>query len=192
MISAARVGDDLAICILREAGEWLGLAAASMANAFLPDRIAIAGGLSAAGDLVMKPAEHAFYTSASEFARSRASIVSSCFRAHGDLDWCRVALPGRKSRERCSVNRRRLEMTWFRKEEMESIVGRREFLGMSLAFASSLAAAEPRANFPTEARQRLSVSTYPFRSVIDSSRRHDRDRSKPGMTLEQFAETIPS
>ncbi|MGI9074641.1 MAG: sugar phosphate isomerase/epimerase family protein [Bryobacteraceae bacterium] len=75
---------------------------------------------------------------------------------------------------------------------MESIVRRREFLGMSLAFVSSLRAAEPQANFPTEPRQRLSVSTYPFRSVIDSSRRHDRDRSKLGMTLEQFAETVQS
>ncbi|MFL6354450.1 MAG: ROK family protein [Bryobacteraceae bacterium] len=74
VISAAFGGDDVATCILREAGEWLGIAAASMANAFLPDRIAIAGGLSAAGDLVLKPAEHAFYSSASEFARSRASF----------------------------------------------------------------------------------------------------------------------
>jgi glucokinase len=77
VISAARNGDDLAICILREAGEWLGIAAASMANAFLPDRIAIAGGLSAAGDLVMQPAERAFYNSASEFARSRASLCQA-------------------------------------------------------------------------------------------------------------------
>jgi sugar phosphate isomerase/epimerase len=75
---------------------------------------------------------------------------------------------------------------------MESIVRRREFLGMSLAFVSSLRAAEPQANFPTEPRQRLSVSTYPFRSVIYSSRRHERDRSKPSMTLEQFAETVQS
>jgi glucokinase len=77
VISVARDGDDLAICILREAGEWLGIAAASMANAFLPDRIAIAGGLSAAGDLVMEPAERAFYSSASEFARSRASLCQA-------------------------------------------------------------------------------------------------------------------
>jgi glucokinase len=82
VISAARDGDDLAICILWEAGEWLGIAAASMANAFLPDRIAIAGGLSAAGDLVMQPAERAFYNSASEFARSRASL---CQAALGPL-----------------------------------------------------------------------------------------------------------
>jgi glucokinase len=77
VISGARNGDDLAICILREAGGWLGIAAASMANVFLPDRIAIAGGLSAAGDLVLKAAERAFCNSASEFARSRASLCQA-------------------------------------------------------------------------------------------------------------------
>jgi glucokinase len=77
VISAAKDGDDFAISILREAGEWLGIAAGSMANIFFPDRIAIAGGLSAAGDLVLKPAESAFYRSASEFARSRASLCQA-------------------------------------------------------------------------------------------------------------------
>jgi glucokinase len=77
VISAARDGDDVAVCIIRDAGEWLGIAAASMANIFFPDRIAIAGGLSAAGDLLMKPAENAFYRSASEFARSRASFCQA-------------------------------------------------------------------------------------------------------------------
>lgn len=77
VISAGQSGDSAAISILREAGECLGIAAASMANMFLPDRIAIAGGLSAAGGLVMKPAEHAFYRSASEFSRSRASLCQA-------------------------------------------------------------------------------------------------------------------
>ncbi len=77
VIIAAKNGDVIAVSILREAGEWLGIAAASMANIFLPDRIAIAGGLSAAGDLVLKPAERAFYESASEFSRSRASLCQA-------------------------------------------------------------------------------------------------------------------
>jgi glucokinase len=77
VISAAKNGDALAVSILREAGEWLGIAAASMANIFFPDRIAIAGGLSAAGDLLLKPAERAFYRSASEFSRSRASLCQA-------------------------------------------------------------------------------------------------------------------
>jgi glucokinase len=77
VISAAKDGDELAISIIGQAGEWLGIAAASMANIFFPDRIAIAGGLSAAGDLLLKPAERAFYVSASGFARSRASLCQA-------------------------------------------------------------------------------------------------------------------
>jgi sugar phosphate isomerase/epimerase len=75
---------------------------------------------------------------------------------------------------------------------MASILGRREFVGMSLAFVSSLKAAQPQANFPTQPRERLAVSTYPFRSLIDSLRRRERDPSKPGITLEQFGESVVS
>jgi glucokinase len=77
VIAAAKNGDEVALSIIREAGEWLGIAAASMANIFFPDRIAIAGGLSAAGDLLLRPAENAFRHSASEFARSRASFCQA-------------------------------------------------------------------------------------------------------------------
>ncbi len=73
---------------------------------------------------------------------------------------------------------------------MQASVGRREFLGLSLAFATSLKSAEPHTNFPREPRERLAVSTYPFRSVIVNPRRGDSDSAKSGMTLEQFAETI--
>jgi sugar phosphate isomerase/epimerase len=75
---------------------------------------------------------------------------------------------------------------------MEIILGRREFVGMSLAFVSSLKAAQPEANFPTQPRERLAVSTYPFRSLIDSPRRREREPGKPGITLEQFGESVVS
>ncbi|MBV9304080.1 MAG: ROK family protein [Acidobacteriaceae bacterium] len=74
VISAAENSDEIAISVLSNAGEWLGLAAASMANIFFPDRIAIAGGLSAAGDLILKPAKGSFQSSASLFAQARASL----------------------------------------------------------------------------------------------------------------------
>jgi sugar phosphate isomerase/epimerase len=57
---------------------------------------------------------------------------------------------------------------------------RRSFLASSLAFAASVKAAEPSANFPSDPRHRLSVSTYPFRSVIGAEK----------MSLAQFAATI--
>ncbi len=81
---------------------------------------------------------------------------------------------------------------------MPLLLRRREFLAMSVAFAMPVTfgmpvgAAEPEANFPTDPRQRLAVSTYPFRAFIDFPHSRDRDRSKPGMTLEQFAAGVQS
>jgi glucokinase len=75
VIEAAEAGNPAAIAVLREAGEWLGIAVASMANMLFPDHIAIAGGLSAAGDFTLKPAEQAFRGSASVFARSNATFT---------------------------------------------------------------------------------------------------------------------
>lgn len=75
VISAARIEDQAAISVLTEAGEWLGIAISSMANTFFPDHIAVAGGLSEAGDFLMKPIERAFHNSASIFARSKTSLT---------------------------------------------------------------------------------------------------------------------
>jgi sugar phosphate isomerase/epimerase len=44
--------------------------------------------------------------------------------------------------------------------------------------------------FPTEARQRLAVTSYPFRAYIDSPTNSARDKSKPGMDLKEFPAMI--
>jgi glucokinase len=75
VIEHAHAGDAIAISILESAGEWLGMAIASMANTFFPDHIAIAGGLSAGGDFVLKPAERVFRETASVLARSSATFT---------------------------------------------------------------------------------------------------------------------
>ena len=77
VIDAAKTGDHDALRILQEAGEWLGIAVASLANIFFPDRIAIAGGLSAAGTFVLGPAERAFQESASIFARQNVTFTQA-------------------------------------------------------------------------------------------------------------------
>jgi glucokinase len=74
VIEASQAGDELATGVLTSAGEWLGLAAASMANAFFPDHIAIAGGLSAAAETVLVPAERMFRQTASALARSSTTF----------------------------------------------------------------------------------------------------------------------
>jgi glucokinase len=74
VIDAADNGKVPAIEILRDAGTALGVAAASLAHIFFPDQIAIAGGLSAAGDLVMEPLAATFQELASDHARSQTKI----------------------------------------------------------------------------------------------------------------------
>jgi glucokinase len=52
----ARKGDEAALEVLREAGTWLGIGLATFVNIFDPEVIAIGGGVSGAGDLVLDPA----------------------------------------------------------------------------------------------------------------------------------------
>ncbi|MBV8811210.1 MAG: ROK family protein [Acidobacteriaceae bacterium] len=85
VIEAAQAGDSIAVSILREAGEWLGIAIASMANTLFPDHIAIAGGLSAAGDLVLKPAEEIFRHSAGVFARTNVTLTRAVLGSSATL-----------------------------------------------------------------------------------------------------------
>ena len=98
-------------------------------------------------------------------------------------------------------------MAFFRNSEMELSglnrrkMDRRKFLGISalggaLAITRSLTAAEPSSNFPTRPRERLAVSTYPFRSIIAPGARAPRasgaaaESSKPRMSLVEFAGSI--
>lgn len=69
-------------------------------------------------------------------------------------------------------------------------VKRREFLGLSIGVVASLGADELRDKFPVDARGRLSVSTYPFRKLIATLHGDEDEPAKPGMSLEQFAQTI--
>jgi glucokinase len=56
VLDLARKGDEIALEVLREAGIWLGIGFATFVNLFDPEVIAIGGGLSEAGDLVLEPA----------------------------------------------------------------------------------------------------------------------------------------
>jgi glucokinase len=56
VLDLARIGDEAAIEVLREAGTWLGIGLATYINIFDPEVIAIGGGVSEAGDLVSEPA----------------------------------------------------------------------------------------------------------------------------------------
>jgi glucokinase len=85
VIEAAESGDNSAIEILREAGIALGVAIASLAHIFFPDEVAIAGGLSSAGDFIMQPLEEIFRQIASERARSETKISRASLGPHATL-----------------------------------------------------------------------------------------------------------
>lgn len=57
IVACALDGDPAAAAMLAEAGRWLGRGAATWAHIFAPDVILLGGGLSAAGELLLKPLE---------------------------------------------------------------------------------------------------------------------------------------
>jgi glucokinase len=89
VIEKAKRGDETARALLGETGEWLGIAIASMATTFFPDRIAIAGGLSEAADLLMNSVRREFHRHAGVLARkaevsravlgSRATLIGAAW-----------------------------------------------------------------------------------------------------------------
>ena len=56
VLDLARKGDGAALEVLWEAGTWLGIGLATLVNVFDPEVIAMGGGVSEAGDLVLEPA----------------------------------------------------------------------------------------------------------------------------------------
>ena len=74
IIEAARADDPLALAILCQAGRWLGILLANIAPVFAPERIAVAGGVSTAGSLLLNPAVETF-----------RSLCGSAYTRHVDI-----------------------------------------------------------------------------------------------------------
>src|SRR2546423_4796486 len=68
-----------------------------------------------------------------------------------------------------------------------SAVAAAGFVGTEIDSSLARAAKEPHLNFPTAPRDRISLTSYPFRAYIETPANHARDPRLPGMTLEQFA-----
>jgi glucokinase len=60
VIQAAQDGDELACTILQEIGAWTGQWLASLTPIFMPERIVLCGGVSAAGEVLRRSAEERF------------------------------------------------------------------------------------------------------------------------------------
>jgi glucokinase len=85
LVEDGRPDNPLAREVLEQAGYWLGIAAASLASIFLPDRIAIAGGLSRAGDVLLLAAQASFSSHGGRFPLARASLERSSAGEHATL-----------------------------------------------------------------------------------------------------------
>lgn len=74
VIEKAISGDALAQSIIQTAGKWLGIGTASLANIFFPDRIAFAGGLAEAGDILIRSVEDTFRYTAGTFTQDKVVL----------------------------------------------------------------------------------------------------------------------
>jgi len=61
IIRAAHAGDKVSIRAIQKLGNYLGIALASIAPIFAPDKICIAGGISEAGEILIEPTLSSFH-----------------------------------------------------------------------------------------------------------------------------------
>jgi len=79
IITGAREGDQASLQALSETGWWLGLGLASLSPLFSPDTIAVGGGISAAGELLLESVRASYHTHARPEFRDHTRVVGSSF-----------------------------------------------------------------------------------------------------------------
>jgi glucokinase len=79
IITSAREGDQASLKALSETGWWLGLGLASLSPLFSPDTIAVGGGISAAGELLLESVRASYHTHARPEFRDHTRVVGSSF-----------------------------------------------------------------------------------------------------------------
>jgi glucokinase len=70
----ARQGDEVALSVLEETGIWLGVGLMGFVNVFNPDVIAVGGGASKAGEMILAPARREMYRRAQSPSRDHVRI----------------------------------------------------------------------------------------------------------------------
>lgn len=70
----AEDGDEASISVLRETGRWLGIGVAGFVNVFNPEVVAVGGGASRAGDLILGPVREEVHLRARSPSRDLVEI----------------------------------------------------------------------------------------------------------------------
>ena len=86
------IKDSHALAVTQQAGHHLGVALASLAHIFFPDRIAIAGGLSVLGEPLLCATRDSFTTHAGTFPASLVTIELARTGAHASLQGAAASL----------------------------------------------------------------------------------------------------
>jgi glucokinase len=85
VLDLACKGDDATLEVLREAGAWLGIGLATFVNVFDPEVIAIGGGVSKAGELVLEPARRELCLRSHSPARDLVEIREATLGANAGI-----------------------------------------------------------------------------------------------------------
>jgi glucokinase len=85
LVDASQRNESIALGLLAEAGQWLGMAAASLSSVFFPDRIAVAGGLCLAGDAFFVAATTALQDYGGSFPLADLSLVRASTGEHATI-----------------------------------------------------------------------------------------------------------
>jgi glucokinase len=85
LVEDARQGETQAVALIDKAGYWLGITAASFASLLFPDSIAVAGGLSQAGEGFFAAAEASFRAHGGEFPLAGATLARGTIAEHATL-----------------------------------------------------------------------------------------------------------
>ena len=94
----AQAGDDASISVLEETGRWLGIGLAGFVNTFNPEVIAVGGGASQAGELILKPARKEVQLRASSPSRDLVEIKEATLGPESGVLGA-AALAGSEDRE---------------------------------------------------------------------------------------------
>jgi glucokinase len=97
----AQEGDDASISVLEETGRWLGIGLAGFVNTFNPEVIAVGGGASQAGELILESARKEVQLRASSPSRDLVEIKEATLGPESGVLGA-AALAGSEERESAS------------------------------------------------------------------------------------------
>lgn len=79
VIAGAVYGDVAMVAIMQQVGEWLGLACASLCAIFLPERVALSGGVAEAGPVLLEACQRRFEEVAGAYHRTAAQMAGDYY-----------------------------------------------------------------------------------------------------------------